>query len=193
MKTRIPVLVVLTAVVLGMLFGCGAPSQQSSAEVEQSTETKEIDAIQDEDEAQDEAAASSSSLDAFGMPPEIRDLFEGHELSLSNNPLLGTYTTTSGCVMVLMEDGSYSWQDTPDTPALTGKYFIYEGSLDGRSNTEAYSLESDTGPLYTVFVLFDKGQGASDFTVQVFDYQNNELYYVSDLVNGIWFEANKTS
>jgi hypothetical protein len=116
-------------------------------------------------------------------------------LSVDDNPVIGEYQTTSGCIMILMKGGNYTWQDKPDDPnVIRGTYEIFEGTLDGREDSsDTYTLESETGPVYTVIITFDEGQDSTEGTIQVFDYQNDDLYYVSDLVSGIWFEANRSS
>ncbi len=125
------------------------------------------------------------------LPPEIMEPYKDHELFLDNNPLIGTYKTTSGCTMILQADGNYSWQDSPASPVITGTYELYEGTVSGQGDTMQYLLESATGPLYSVFVTFNPGQNASAGTIQVFDYQREGTYNVTDLMNGIWFEATR--
>ena len=189
-KSRLLVLLV-AILLLSMLVGCRvAPPQNGSANNRQ-TEPPTSTTPSEKDEKSGSEEPSTKPSDTL-FPAEIMELFKGHELSLRDNPLIGTYTTTSGCTMILMSGGRYSWQDSPQARVITGTYEIYEGTFGGGTG-QNYILESSTGPLYTVFVTFDAGQNASEGTVQVFDYRSDNLYYVTDLLNNIWFEATKAT
>ena len=124
------------------------------------------------------------------LPIEFMAFYEGHELPIEDNPVTGIYRTTSDCIMVLMAEGQYIWQDSPDTTAITGFYEVFEGSLKGQEDGKnLFVLESDTGPVYTVIVTFNEGQGTMGGTIQVFDFIDDEVFYVTDLFNDIWFRA----
>ncbi|MDR1798089.1 MAG: hypothetical protein LBR44_11785 [Clostridiales Family XIII bacterium] len=126
------------------------------------------------------------------IPSAVMDLLEGHELDPADSPVVGAYTTTSGCLMTLLEDGGYRWQDTPDAPVITGSYEVYEGTAKNLDDGSLeYVTESDTGPVYTVFVTFDEGQGTMPGTVQVLDTYTKDVYRVTDIVNSIQFEATR--
>ena len=175
-----------------MLAGCfAAPPQNETTDNGQSEPSAGATSSDQEEASGDESPSAQPSGTFF--PAEITDPFKGHEVSIADNPLIGTYTTTSGCTMILMADGRYSWQDTPQATPITGTYEIYEGTFSGGMDEDHFVLESDTGPLYTVFVTFDAGQAAADGTIQVFDYQSDGVYYVTDLMNNIWFEATRTA
>ena len=131
----------------------------------------------------------SSELFSAFLPDEFMSKIKGHEMSVNDNPLIGTYETTSGCIMILMTGGYYIWQDPMEVPAVTGIYEIFEGAIDG--NTDEFSLESETGPLYTVIITFRDEYAAMYGTIQVFDFYKKGVYRVTDLINDFWFEATR--
>ena len=158
------------------------------------------DGLQDEAQEGDDgqgaggpdAEGADQPLFSESLPEEFMAFFKGHEMSGDDNPVIGTYITTSGCIMILLPGGLYAWQDSTDgekTPAIGGRYEIFEGTLHGE--TGEYVLESDTGPLYTVIVTFNAGHNAMPGTIQIFDYYDEEMYRVTDLINNIWFEATR--
>jgi len=123
------------------------------------------------------------------LPDEFMSGFKGHELSVDDNPLIGVYETTSGCIMILMTGGGYIWQEPIEVPAITGSYEIFEGTVDGKNG--GFALESETGPLYTVIVTFRDENAATPGTIQVFDFYKEGVYRVTDLFGDFWFEATR--
>ena len=195
-KIGIAIFFVLLALLLSGCFfspfsGTASDSaQEKTLDVSAGVVEPEPEILAEETEPEPEESGTWRFRD--GLPPEVMAYFEEHELSVDDNPLTGMYTTTSKCVIMLMPGGFYSWQDSPDaskTPAITGTYEIFAGTLSARPGDDLYMLESDTGPLYTVFITFEEKENVSPGTMQVFDYQSDDLYYVTDIVNDIWFEA----
>jgi len=123
------------------------------------------------------------------LPNEFMEHLEGRELPIDGHPLLGAYETTSGCIMVLMANGIYLWQEDAEVPAVTGVYEVYRGTVNEEKG--GLLLESDTGPLYTVIITFIDENAAMPGTIQVFDYYKKDVYRVTDLMNDIWFEATR--
>ena len=115
---------------------------------------------------------------------EFIDLFDGYELSVDDNPLLGIYETESGANMVLMPGGGYLWQDLGETAEfIEGEYRIFLGAI---GDSGEIVTETETGPVFTVIIVFsDK----VSFTVQVFDDQGGDVFYITDIMNDFWFEA----
>jgi len=191
--------VIISILIIIILTACSISSNQPETLKESKTDVTEndknpSDSLNDKDltNGDDESGALSPTSFSAYLPPEFMAYFEGHRLSVEDNPVIGTYKTTSGCIMILLSKGYYVWQDTADSPAITGSYEIFEGTVKAQDDGEnTFILESDTGSLYTVIVTFDEGQNASAGTVQVFDYIDDSEYYVTDLLNNIWFEAVK--
>ena len=123
------------------------------------------------------------------LPPEYMARFEGYELPPYDHPMLGAYETTSGCIMILMSNGIYLWQENAEVPAITGLYEAFLGTVSHED--EGLIFESDTGPLYTVIITFLDENAAMKGTIQVFDYYKEDVYRVTDLINDIWFEATR--
>jgi len=123
------------------------------------------------------------------LPPEFMAHFEGFDLPSYDHPLLGAYETTSGCIMILMSNGIYLWQENAEVPAITGLYEVFLGTV--AHEEEGIIFESDTGPLYTVIITFLDENAAMEGTIQVFDYYKEDVYRVTDLINDIWFEATR--
>lgn len=115
-----------------------------------------------------------------------------HELPLEGNPVAGVYITTSGIALNMGEDGSYSWDETSVGGLLvTGTYKVYEGTIqqfdDGSSG---YVTESETGPVYTVYIAFDQADdNILPETFQVYDRYDEDTFRVTDLSSGVQFEA----
>ena len=208
MKMR---MIILAVLVMAMLTACATRDEAPDGlpdEVQDWVQDESGDASQDgsgdglQDEVQEgddgqgaggaDAEEADQPLFSESLPEEFMAFFKGHEMSGDDNPVIGTYVTTSGCIMILLQGGLYAWQDSQDgekTPAIGGRYEIFEGTLYGE--TGEYVFESDTGPLYTVIVTFDGGQNAAPGTIQVFDYYNEDMYRVTDIMNNIWFEATR--
>ena len=124
---------------------------------------------------------------------DFRAVLSGHEMELEGNPVAGFYLTTSGVMLSILEDGKYSWDETRvGGQAVAGTYEIFEGTLkDLGDGTTDYVYESDTGPVYTLWIEFDRDESGkvAPFTIQVFDYYNEDVYRVTDIVYGTVFEA----
>jgi len=193
--------IILTSIAVFLavaLCACGVASNESESDSEATTDSiAEARDVPDEEAADDDSSPADTDTTvkfSDNLPEEVMALLKEHKLSVDDNPVIGEYQTTSGCIMVLLEGGKYTWQDKPDDPnVIRGTYEIFEGTLDGREDSsDTYTLESETGPIYTVIITFDEGQDSVEGTIQVFDYQNDNLYYVSDLLTGHWFEANRS-
>ena len=181
------------------LAACGPPAVPETPDeepIEPAAQPEPLP-VPAEDDMADEEDAAGQPLFSSILPEEFMAFFRGHELPAGDNPVTGAYSTTSGCLMTLTTSGVYTWQDYPDDPdsiMITGTYELFEGTIQGLDDGSAdYVFESETGPLYTVIITFDGGQGAAAGALQVFDYYKEDVYRVTDLINEIWFEATRVS
>jgi len=193
-------IIFLVIQVVVVLTACGTMQNQNALTGEAQTVVPEYDTSTPESLGDDKVNEDESDIsrpDPFSkdLPPEFMAFFEGHELPIEDNPMNGIYQTASGCIMILMSEGYYVWQDPiEDATAITGYYEIFEGTVKGQDNGKnVYTLKSDTGPLYTVIVTFNEGQASMPGTIQVFDYIDEGFYYVTDMINNIWFEVTRIS
>ena len=172
------------------LVGCSAGSVTDEAQAD-GTDDMRIDSLLPDSEGDNEGVPAGASFSTL-LPPEFMAHFKGHELAIDNNPLLGTYTTTSECIMILLPTGMYVWQENQDVPVITGTFELFRGAVGvSGNNSDAFTLESDTGPLYTVIITFTDEHAAQYGTIQVFDFYKEGVYRVTDVINDFWFEATR--
>ncbi|MDR0852904.1 MAG: hypothetical protein LBN34_00855 [Clostridiales Family XIII bacterium] len=142
-------------------------------------------------------SGSESGVDEDDVLGSMNEMLRGHDVDVSESPVAGSYTTTSGCKVELGEDGSYRWEE-PDGVFLKGSYELFEGTPVGGGE---YVTESETGAIYTVVVYYDLVEEAnleekqvipaSDVSVFVYDTYDKDVFRVSDLMNDIQFEATR--
>lgn len=145
------------------------------------------------------SAGAGSPSDGAGPPPrvtpdmfpdsilpEMVSKFEGYELSVDENPLIGIYELEAGGNMVLAPMGGYLWQGDDLAVITEGQYQIFMGAI-GESGEIV--TETDTGPVFTVIIYYTDIGAPSPFTVQVFDDQGGDFFIVTDLMNDFSYGA----